>query len=342
MISKTAIVAGLVGLASLCGVGWLMIQDSPSIESGQARPEQTEHVDEVIPFVASPARPVEPGRFQISEHDGLYSVRANEAWRSELLAALAVKGDFDILDHVRHHPSVSLDVRDQPLEIVFAHLLRDEPYSVRYDFVEKAGKRDALSIDLLEVGIPRDVAESGAGEFDPSDPDSDASAARPQKPEDIAKRDERKEKAAPAPRSETERRRALERRVRREARRHAESLEELEHADPEVRAWAASELNVDDAQDLAPLARLLGNDPDPAVRAEIAYDLGFGDPSTAVPLLISALHDPVPEVVATAAESLGYLNDASAVSHLRALQNGQPENVRDAAEGALERLDGQD
>jgi len=295
------------------------------------KPRPADRVGEVIPFQARQKHPLAVGEFRVLERDGRFSVEANEAWRLEILEALAERGDFVLFNHVRRHPFISLDVRNEPVEQVLAVVVRDAPYVIRY----AASKgRGAPAIDSLEVGVEQDPVDTEADESESQEP-SDSG----RKASDIAKRTNREHRTG-APRPEAERRAAMERRKWREARRRQENLDELDHSDPTVRAWAASTLEVDEPQDLIALGALLGSDPDPYVRAEIAFDLGFGHPSAVVPILVSALDDPSPEVVVAAADSLGFLDDASATDDLRTLLEDESESVREAARDALEMLDG--
>ncbi len=295
------------------------------------KPRPADRVGELIPFQARQERPLAVGEFRVLERDGRFSVEANEAWRLEVLEELAKRGEFVLFNHVRKHPFVSLDVRNEPVEQVLAVIVRDAPYVIRY-VASKDG--DAPAIDSLEVGVEQDSVDTGTDEFESQEPSDGDRKAR-----DIAKRTNREHRTV-APRSEAARRAAMERREWREARRHQENLDELDHSDPTIRAWAASGLDVDEPQDLIALGALLSSDPDPFVRAEIAFDLAFGNPSTAVPILLAALDDPSPEVVAAAADSLGFLDDASATDDLRTLLEDESQSVREAARDALEMLEG--
>lgn len=318
-------------------VGGLALRDpqppAPGTGGSDRMAPLADRVAKLVPFQRREERPLASGGFRVEEQNDRFTLVANQAWRIEILEALAERGDFSLVDHVRRHPLVSLDVRDETLERVLAQVVNDTPYAIRYAFADGS----ELAIDSLEVGVEHGVADSDQDRIDGSEPQSKEGVGREAKAADLAKRTARKRRSV-EPRSEADRRFAMERRQKREADRHERYLQELEHPDPEVRRSAASALDVEEPRDLVPLAGLLGNDPDPDVRAEIAFNLGFGDPATAVPLLLSALDDPAPAVVVAAADALGYLDDPSVIGDLQALQGDESESVREAARGAVEML----
>ena len=334
MRSRNGIVLTLSFVLIAIVVGSMALRDSgpvePLEEFEHPRLRPADRVGEVIPFQARRERSLAPGEFRVAETDGRFTIEANEAWRLEILEELAERGEFLLFDHVRKHPFLSLDVRDESIEQALAAVVRDVPYQIRY--VASEG-REAPTIDSLEVGVEQASAGTERDEHE-----SQEGSEGTQKSRDLAKRTNR-ERRSVAPRSEASRRAAMERREQREARRHEESLNELDDPDPAVRAWAASTLDVEEPRDLIELAGLLGGDPDPAGRVEIAYDLGFGDPSAVVPILVSALDDPSAEVVAAAADSLGFLDDPSVTGDLRELLGNESSSVREAARNALEMLD---
>ena len=294
-------------------------------------------------LVASPLRPetsqdlpLAPGHFRVNERDGRFTVAANLARRSDVLEAVADHGDIWLVDHLDVDPLISITLRDERIEQTLIGLMQDTPFVIRY---AAAPQRRTLSIDTIEIGVRQDVDRyADASELRPIAGGHEARRSS-EKKADIKKHNPAA-RIAPARRSEAARRFALERRQAREVDRHVRALDELNDEDPETRAWAASSLDIDDPQDLRPLARLLKNDPNPMVRVEIAYDLGFGQPRTVVPLLVSALDDPSNKVVVAAAESLGFLDDVSVVRDLESLLANRSEDIRNAAKDALALLEG--
>ncbi|MCP5065343.1 MAG: HEAT repeat domain-containing protein [bacterium] len=303
----------------------------------------SDRVGEVIAFTPPRERPPEFGKFRMRERNGRLSISANQAWRFEILEALADRGNFEIIDHVRRHPLVSLEAQAETFEQVIARLMHDAPYAIRYVVGDEDG---AASIDSLELGLaqtPEPDDEKSARDEREGEPrddwqQGDEPSGKERKASDLAKRG-REEPKRVEPRPEAERRLAMERREEREAIRHERYLEQLSDPDPEVRAWATAALDVKASGDLISLGELLDSDPNESVRAEVARGLGFGNPDTAVPMLVEALDDSSPQVVAVAASSLGFLDEPSAIDPLQDLLRNDSQTIRQAAREALELLE---
>ncbi len=112
---------------------------------------------------------------------------------------------------------------------------------------------------------------------------------------------------------------------------------QLDNADPQVRAEAASNIDANDDDEFARLADLLENDPDPAVRAAAADNLGDSDNPAALEYLKQALQDPSSEVKINAIDDLVFESgDVSLIPYFQPLLQDPDPEVREAAQDAID------
>ena len=112
-------------------------------------------------------------------------------------------------------------------------------------------------------------------------------------------------------------------------------LKQLSDPSPEVREEAAEDILATGIA-LDALATLITTDPSPDVRAAATYSLKESEDPGAVDVLILGLDDKNPEVLEEVIDGLWLLGDPRALPHLRRMLDNPNEDVRDAAEYALE------
>jgi HEAT repeat protein len=112
-------------------------------------------------------------------------------------------------------------------------------------------------------------------------------------------------------------------------------LKEFSDPSPDVRADAVDEIEASGAA-LEPLARLAISDPAPEVREAALSALKESDDPGAVDVLIPGLDVEDPEVLMEVIEALWFIEDRRAVPHLQGLLDHPNEQVREAAEFALD------
>jgi HEAT repeat protein len=115
----------------------------------------------------------------------------------------------------------------------------------------------------------------------------------------------------------------------------AELLSELDSSDPEARADAADWIDLE-GKALERMISLLKSDPDADVRATIVDRLGEDASPSALAALVGALQDPDPEVVLQAIEVLEFEAEEWVIPELEPLLRHSDEEVREAAEDAIE------
>jgi len=112
-------------------------------------------------------------------------------------------------------------------------------------------------------------------------------------------------------------------------------LKQLSDPSPEVREEAAEDIQATGIA-LDALAKLITTDPSPDVRAAAVYSLKESDDPGAVDVLILALDNEDPEVLEEVIDGLWFIGDRRAYSHLQRMLDHPNEDVRDAAEYALD------
>jgi HEAT repeat protein len=112
-------------------------------------------------------------------------------------------------------------------------------------------------------------------------------------------------------------------------------LKQLSDPSPEAREEAAEDIQATGIA-LDALAKLITTDPSPDVRAAAVYSLKESDDPGAVDVLILGLDNEDPEVLEEVIDGLWFIGDRRAYSHLRRMLEHPNEDVRDAAEYALD------
>ena len=112
-------------------------------------------------------------------------------------------------------------------------------------------------------------------------------------------------------------------------------LKQLSDPSPEVREEAAEDIQATGIA-LDALAKLITTDPSPDVRAAAVYSLKESDDPGAVDVLILGLDNEDPEVLEEVIDGLWFIGDRRAYSHLQRMLDHPNEDVRDAAEYALD------
>ena len=112
-------------------------------------------------------------------------------------------------------------------------------------------------------------------------------------------------------------------------------LKQLSDPSPEVREEAAEDIQATGIA-LDALAKLITTDPSPDVRAAAVYSLKESDDPGAVDVLILGLDNEDPEVLEEVIDGLWFIGDRRAYSHLQRMLEHPNEDVRDAAEYALD------
>ena len=112
-------------------------------------------------------------------------------------------------------------------------------------------------------------------------------------------------------------------------------LKQLSDPSAEVREEAAEDIMATGIV-LDALATLITTDPSPDVRAAAVYSLKESDDPGAVDVLILGLDNEDPEVLEEVIDGLWFIGDRRAYSHLQRMLDHPNEDVRDAAEYALD------
>jgi hypothetical protein len=115
-------------------------------------------------------------------------------------------------------------------------------------------------------------------------------------------------------------------------------LKQFSDPSPQVRAEAAEDIEATGAA-LEALGRLVTTDPSPEVREAALYSLKESDDPGAVDALITALDVEDPEVLMEVIEALWFIEDRRALPHLQRMLDHPNEEVREAAEFALENIE---
>jgi HEAT repeat protein len=116
----------------------------------------------------------------------------------------------------------------------------------------------------------------------------------------------------------------------------AEALNNLRSSDAEVRADAVLDIEPEGIG-IRTLVDTL-RDPDPEVRLAVISQLEDGESPEAVAGIVSALGDGDPEVVLEAIDALEFVGDENVLGDLRRLVDHPNQEVREAAEDAIEYL----
>jgi hypothetical protein len=257
---------------------------------------------------------------------------ANAARRRDILTRLSNQARFDVEDHTREDPELTLQLIGRPLAQAIAVILAGTPYTLHYR------GREPEDLRLLEVGVAPEASprrrEARIAELESRKPLSDDER---EELEAERKRLEKGEKSEDevvwrtTPELTPEQRTAWQAaRAQRQVEYRAEVLAELESEIGEDRKFALASLDPTRPEDVALITAAL-EDVDASVRREAANQLRWAEPEMALPALTVALRDGSPEVVLQAIESLGDFDDDSVASRLRELSDHEDPRVRAAA-----------
>ena len=114
-------------------------------------------------------------------------------------------------------------------------------------------------------------------------------------------------------------------------------LRRLKDDSAEVRADAVESIEPAD-KGLDYLREAISTDPSPEVRSAATNALQESEDPKAVDILVMALDDEDPEVVVDAIDALWFIEDPRAIPHLQRMLEHPDEDVREAAESALDDL----
>lgn len=275
-----------------------------------------------------------PGEVELRVENARVWLRAERAHRRVVLARLAHAGRFEVFDYTAGDPLVSVQLEASTWHAVIDAVIQDAPYAIRFAAQSHAGED---RIHALDVGVPPALARARN--------DQDRVVGRgAEDDEELAARERERLAKGETPSGEirwqareyTPAQQAAWRAgaQARQARRHAQVIQELGSGSAEDREFAVFSLDPSDPSAVPHLeAALL--DVDSAVRTEAARQFALADPRAALPALTRALSDSSPGVVVAAIEGLASLDDPAALSSLRRLASHSNPDVRDAAEQAL-------
>jgi hypothetical protein len=257
---------------------------------------------------ATDANTLAPGTFDIRLHEGGVTLLANDVSARDILNGLAILAGFELLDAGTPMERVTLTIEGGDIHSVLVTLLKPNPYQIIYEFDHVRGG-DALT-RVVAGRLPTVVEAAPAP---PPLPGTSSAIIIPE--------------GAPLP----------------DASLTALSAEDqvylslLLDPSPEVRADAAESITATGIA-LDYLARIITTDPSPEVRIATTYSLENSEDPRAVDTLIMGLNDTDPEVLVEVIDSLGFLDDRRTIPYLQPLLNHPDEDVRDAAESAIESL----
>jgi hypothetical protein len=240
------------------------------------------------------------------EGEALVSALASESSRGAILEVLAREARFELVigTPTGLEQRVSLRALREPVEVVVTRVLTGVPHAMDYPADPTSGTTH------LRVTV-------GASSSVPLASGAPASHVR-----------ERRRELTEVEQQE---------RAERAQRLWAQSLENLESSDPELRADGARWLDVNSSEGFEAAVEHLENDESPAVRAAAAEVLIDSDVGAVQPLL-QALDDPDPRVVLAALEALEFVGDASTIPHLAPLVEHKDAVVRERTVEAIEFL----
>ena len=242
-----------------------------------------------------------PGTFDVRLNEGRFSILANDAPPRDILNDLAILAGFEIVDAGDPLKQVTLAIEDSDIHAALVALLKPGPYQVIYEFDNTRSKDTLTRIVIGRTSAVPKMAQTQ------SPPPAMEGAPLPG--------------AGEAPLS-----------VEDQA-----YLTLLLDPSPKVRADAAESIEATGIA-LDYLARIITTDPSAEVRMAATYSLENSEDPRAVDTLIMGLNDADPEVLVEVVDSLDFLDDRSAIPYLQPLLDHPDEEVRDAAESAIESL----
>lgn len=285
--------------------------DGEKLKPGTAQEADPGHADHDRTTASMPAavsgttsadtNKLTPGTFDIQLHEGRFTILANDAPARDILNDLAILADFEIVDAGDPLKRVTLAIEDSDIHAALVELLKPGPYQVIYEFDDTRSKDTLTRIVIGRItAMPKMVQTQ---------------------PPPLAM------EGAPLPGAD-ETPLSMEDQA---------YLTLLLDPSPEVRADAAESIEATGIA-LDYLARIITTDPSPEVRIATTYSLENSEDPRAVDTLIMGLNDTDPEVLVEVIDSLGFLDDRRTIPYLQPLLNHPDEDVRDAAESAIESL----
>jgi hypothetical protein len=257
---------------------------------------------------AAPERPL-PAAGEVEvwlDEKALVNVLANQAPRGAIVSKLSEVAGFalELAAEADLGKPLTLRAEHEPIEVVLARVLAGVPHALAYEEGAAGAKK------LIRLTLGGSAAPSVAS----APPSSERRRRQPEMtPEERAARAERAQKL------------------------WATSLENVASPDPEVRADAATWLNVNTPEGFQAATDRLAHDESPVVRAAAAETLGDADVGAVQPLL-QALDDPDPRVVLATLDALEFVGDASTIPHLAPLLEHKDVEVRERTVEAIEFL----
>ena len=249
-----------------------------------------------------------PGTFDIRLYEGRVTILAKDAQAQDILDDLAILVGFEVLVSGTALERVTLAIDGGEIHAALVELLKPHPYQASYEF---DNTRSAYTLTRVMVGHPSTMPETKPAQ--PCVPGTGSATINME--------------GAPLPGAD-------------QAPLSAEDqtyLSLLLDPSPEVRADAAESIEATGIA-LDYLARILTTDPSPEVRMATTYSLENSEDPRAVDTLIMGLDDADPEVLVEVIDSLEFLDNRSAIPYLQPLLDHPDEDVRDAAESAIESL----
>ena len=227
--------------------------------------------------------------------DGRVTILCQGSPRGLVLERLSRDAGFELVGDLDSQP-VTLNLQDQPMEVVLPPLLSGSSYRAEWRWKPEPARSTLAKLEIGEGNI------AGVTTAQPKNKIGEAlreriRALREKKPDEKARAD------------------AAHRREER-ARTQADALEELRSSNPEMRMEAAADIEPEGPA-LPPLLDALANDPDPRVRAKIAEQLGDAEGCTTALALANATGDPDPNVRKQTWAGLEMLCDESMLTQLQ-------------------------
>lgn len=260
--------------------------------------------------------PLAAGAYWIDSSERGVSLRAAGASLLEVLESLGRALGFQVAAGPQvAERRVSLELQEEPIEVVLARLLDGMAYTLSYR-ADAEATRSVLH--QLRVGASDTARAQGRSR--------DQSRSREERRLARAERRERRKAEDPGERKLAAARQREQLRAERLAR-EAETLAALESSDPSLREAAVRDLDPEAGYPRA--VDLLRNDPDPAVRAAALDRVFQSNAAASLPELVRATRDSDPQVVIEALDYLDFEGDASLLPELEHLREHPDPQVRE-------------
>jgi HEAT repeat protein len=311
MLSGILLVCGYLLLIAGCESGSDTSQDS-SIPRTQPGYEATVPQDPVRPpemrRPGSGEDAVADTALEIEISGSGVTITANEISAQEILYTLAARSGFEVVESGVPWDTVTLTIKTENLHAALVELLKQYPYQIIYEFDHD------IQADALKRVV---VGDQTAGQ------ERIQSAAAGSSAVTTGRQDhEITPSVSYATTSAAEQ----------------VYLTQLLDPSPEVREEAAEDVEPEGVA-LDYLAMMVTTDPSPEVRMAAALTLGDSDDPKALDALVMALQDEDPRVLEEVIDALAYTGNRSTIPYLQPFLNHPDEDVRDAAESAIDDLE---